>query len=90
MRNITIILLVIIGFLSFNSMTEIDEITKQEMFCKALSNSSTAPNYVVLNIKNIKTGEIKEVCTEAPFLSGAIYKEFGKYPDKIDCKKKQK
>lgn len=87
MRNITIILLVIIGFLSFNSMTEIDEITKQEMFCKALSNSSTAPNYVVLNIKNIKTGEIKEVCTEAPFLSGAIYKEFGKYPDKMDCKK---
>lgn len=87
MRNITIILLVIIGLLSFNSITEINEQIKQEMFCKALNNLSTAPNYVVLNIKNIKTGEIKEVCTEAPFLSGAIYKEYGKYPDKIDCKK---
>ena len=81
------ILMVIIGLLSFNSMTEIDVHTKQEMFCMALNNSSTAPNYVVLNIKNIKTGEIKEVCTEAPFLSGAMYKEFGKYLDKIDCKK---
>jgi hypothetical protein len=87
MRNIAIILLVIIGLQSFNSMIEIDEYTKQEMFCMALNNSSTAPNYVVLNIKNIKTGEIKEVCTEAPFLSGAIYKEYGKFPDKIDCKK---
>lgn len=87
MRNITIILLVIIGLLSFNSMTEIDEGTKQKMFCKALNNSSTAPNYVVLNIKNLETGEIKEVCTEAPFLRGAIYKEYGKFPDKIDCNK---
>ena len=87
MRNIIIILFVIIGLLSFNSMIEIDMQTKQEMFCKALNNLSTAPNYVVLNIKNIKTGEIKEVCTEAPFLSGAIYKEYGKFPGKIDCKK---
>jgi hypothetical protein len=87
MKKITIILLVIITLLSFNSKTEIDEQTKQEMFCKGLNNLSTAPNYIVLNIKSLKTGEIKEICTEAPFLSGAIYKEYGKYPDKIDCKK---
>ena len=79
--------MVFIGLLSFSSMTKVDVQTKQEMFCKALNNLSTAPNYIVLNIKNIKTGEIKEVCTEAPFLSGAIQKEFGKSPDKIDCKK---
>lgn len=42
MRKYNNHIIVIIGFLSFNSMTEIDEITKQEMFCKALSNSSTA------------------------------------------------
>jgi len=87
MRNIIILLMVIIGLLSFNSLIEIDMQTKQEMFCKALNNLNTSPNYVVLSIKNIKSGEIKEVCTEAPFLSGAIYKEYGKFPGKIDCKK---
>jgi hypothetical protein len=86
MKYILTTLMVIIGLLSFNSITEIKDHTKQEMFCKALNNFSTAPNYVVLNIKNIKTGEIKEVCTEAPFLSGAIFKEYGKFPVKIDCK----
>jgi len=87
MKNITIILILTIGLLSCNSMTEIEEETKQKMFCKALNNLSSSPNYVVVNIKNLKTGEKKEVCIETPFLNGAIGKEFGIYPDKIDCEK---
>ena len=50
---------------------------KFKMFCEALSNRSTAPNYVVVTVKNLITNEIKEICTEAPFLEGAIYIETG-------------
>jgi hypothetical protein len=43
----------------------------------AYKNESTAPSYVVFKAKNLNNGEIKEICTEAPFLSGAMHLEFG-------------
>lgn len=54
------------------------------MFCYAINNLSTAPNYLVVKVKNQKTGEIKEICTEAPFLEGAIGQETGKW--NLNCK----
>jgi len=57
------------------------------MFCAAIANLSTAPNYVVVNVKNLNTGEMKEFCTEAPFLIGAITRETGAKTYGLDCEK---
>ena len=63
----------------------ISEIQKFKMFCAALKNHSTAPNYVVVKVKNLNTGEIKEICTEAPFVEGAISRQIGKFSFPTDC-----
>jgi predicted lactoylglutathione lyase len=64
----------------------ISETQKFEMFCTALANHSTAPNFVVVTVKNLNTGEVKEICTEAPFLNGAIYRQTGKFSYSTNCK----
>lgn len=63
----------------------ISETQKFKMFCIALEKRSTAPNYVVVTVKNLNTGEVKEICTEAPFVKGAIYRETGKFSFTTDC-----
>ncbi|TDK50527.1 hypothetical protein [Algoriphagus formosus] len=50
---------------------------RNKIFEIAYKNESTAPSYLVFIAKNLNTGEIKEICTEAPFLSGAMHHEFG-------------
>ena len=42
------------------------------MFCAALENHNTAPKLCCSESKNLNTGEVKEVCTEAPFVEGGI------------------
>lgn len=54
---------------------QVDEQTKFEMFCAAIDNQSTAPNYLVATVKNSNTGETREICTEAPNLTFAKYLE---------------
>ena len=49
---------------------------RNKIFKIAYNNESTAPSYIVFKAKNLNTGEIKEICTEAPFLSGAMHHEF--------------
>jgi len=63
--------------LTANAQTPVNEPTKLRMFRAALANASTAPNYVVVVVKNRATGELKEVCTEAPFMEGAVQRENG-------------
>jgi len=67
----------IVGLLFLTARAQVDEQTKYKMFCSALGNDSTAPNYIVVTVKNKKTGETKEVCTEAPFIEGAMGQETG-------------
>lgn len=63
----------------------------------AYYNSGTAPNYLVFKAKDLNTGLIKEICTEAPFLSGALHREYEvdydeegtAYIDSIAISKKQ-
>lgn len=43
----------------------------------AYDNKSTAPNYLVFKATDLNTGLTKEICCEAPFLSGAIHRELG-------------
>lgn len=73
--------------MSFKTITQVDEQTKSKMFCAAFNNSSTAPNYVVVTVKNLNTGEKKEICTEVPFLIGAIITETGEFSGRLDCLK---
>jgi hypothetical protein len=85
MKTKTIILILIIGLAYLTTTAQVDEQTKFKMFCSALDNTSTAPNYIVVIVKNKKTGETKELCTEAPFIQGAMGQETGDWT--IDCKK---
>ncbi len=60
---------------------------KDEMFCIAINHFSTAPFYVVIKVKNLKNGQVKELCTEAPFVLGAIDYQYDFKNLKIDCDK---
>ena len=64
MRTKEIILSIIMGLVCFSTFGQVDEKIKHEMFCSSLSNFSTAPNYLVVKVKDLNTGEIKEICTE--------------------------
>src|SRR5690554_4656353 len=51
---------------------------RNKLFEIAYKNQDTSsPSYLVFIAKNLNTGETKEICTEAPFLSGAMHHEFG-------------
>ena len=84
--NILLTFLILFGLPAFKT-AQVDEKTKQKMFCAAYKNMSTAPNYIVVTVKNLKTNVTKEVCTEAPFLNGAIDMENGTFTWGVDCKK---
>jgi len=64
---------------------EINRSLKEEMFCLALNHFSTAPFFVVITVKNLKTGQIKDICTEAPFVLGAIDYQYDYTNLKVDC-----
>ncbi len=63
-----------------------DSIRKQ-IFKSSYENNSTAPNYIVFKAKDLNTGTIKEICCEAPFLSGAMHREFNIKYDSIGINK---
>jgi hypothetical protein len=69
---LSILTLLLLGFTTDNTVSE--EV-KNKMYKKAINHFSTAPYYVVIKVKNLQTGEIKEVCTEAPFVHGALDRE---------------
>lgn len=84
MKTKTIILTLAFALVFLTTKAQVDDQTKFKMFCSALDNFSTAPNYIVVTIKNKKTGETKEVCTEAPFIHGAMGRETGDWT--FNCK----
>ena len=55
---------------------KVAESIRLDLFQKALKNESTATNYILINVVNDKTGKTTVVCTEAPFLLGAIHREY--------------
>ena len=57
------------------------------MFLAALENESTAPNYVLITVTDLKTNETKEICTEAPFIEGTMHRELNLGHDKESIKK---
>ncbi|HHX71239.1 MAG TPA: hypothetical protein GX708_24735 [Gallicola sp.] len=58
---------------------------RERIFKMAYGNNSTAPSYVVFIAVDSKTGTKKEICCEAPFLSGAMHRELGKGYDELSA-----
>ena len=77
-----LILTIAISLQFLTAKAQTDAVTREDMFSIAITNFSTAPNYVVVTVKNTKTGEVKEICTEGPFLLGAMMMENRKWPAK--------
>ena len=71
-----IIPILIFTLISFTTAGDVSELAKYKMYVKGIKTLSTAPYYLVIKVKNKNTNETKELCTEAPFLSGAIEREY--------------
>jgi hypothetical protein len=87
MKTLKFIILLTFGLLSITAIAQVDNQTKSKMFCAALDNTSTAPNYIVIRVKDLKNGITKEICTEAPFLLGALGRQLGQSNFSLDCQK---
>lgn len=85
MKNRIVLFIVVYGLIVTYGNSQVDDKVKHSMFCQAASNFSTAPTYVVIIVKNLNTGEVKEICTVAPFVSGAIGRETGKFFFSYPC-----
>ncbi len=59
---------------------------RDRIFKIAYENASTAPSYIVFIAEDLNTGTRKEICCEAPFLSGAMHRELKKGYDEIGSK----
>jgi hypothetical protein len=44
-------------------------------FVAAIENGSTFSYFTVVRVKNVNTGEVKEICTKGNFLAGALHRE---------------
>ena len=74
-RNMPIFFLTIFfAFVNIFAQSKIP-ILNYPLYKKALLNESTAPNYILVSVKN-ENSEFEIICIEAPFLLGAIHKEF--------------
>lgn len=51
---------------------------RNQIFKIAYQNTSTAPSYIVFKAIDMSSSTTKEICCEAPFLSGALHRELGK------------
>jgi hypothetical protein len=51
-------------------------------FLTAIQNRSTFSYFTVITVKNLETGQIKEICTKGNFVSGALHIELGAGYDK--------
>ncbi|MDO3696041.1 hypothetical protein QVZ41_14405 [Wenyingzhuangia sp. chi5] len=69
-----------------NSENYINDSIKKKIFKIAYDNQSTAPSYIVFKVKNLINGETKEICCEAPFLSGAMHRELNIGYSKVEIK----
>jgi hypothetical protein len=74
MKKLTSILSILIILTSCNDNDVILKPMDFDDFKFAIANKSTSPNYVVIKIIQ-SNGIEKIICTEAPFLQGAIHKE---------------
>ena len=53
------------------------ESEKFSNFLTAITNNSTFSYFTVIKVKNVNSGETKEICTKGNFVSGALHTELG-------------
>lgn len=53
-------------------------------YLKAIRNEGTFQYFVVVTVKNKKTGAVREICTTGDFLSGALHEEYNIGYDSTD------
>ena len=89
MKQLIILFITLFLLSSYTTSSEVSEATKYKMFCRACEHSaSTSQDYVVIKVKNLKTGETKEICTTPNLISGALMREPGKIREIwLDCNK---
>src|SRR5690349_10790499 len=80
MRNFmrTLSLLILLGLALPSFIITIDDDLETEKFqnyLAAISNNSTFQYFTVIRVKNLNSGEIKEICTQGNFLLGALHAE---------------
>jgi hypothetical protein len=78
MYRLIIATFIITVFTSFDPTNGVSEAIKYKMFCcSCQKGGSTSQDYVVVKVKNIKTGELKDICVTLNLLEGAIWRETG-------------
>jgi len=70
-----IVLVLFILVMTSSQAVQLSKQRRWEMYLSAIKDKSTAPFYVLIKVKNLNTGVVKDLCTESPFLSGAIFRE---------------
>lgn len=77
--------------ISCNMSNEMSENVKSKMFDCAFRNpGSTSQDYIVIKVKNLRSNEIKDICTTPNLLSGALWHEKSTIKFSLNCKEKTK
>ena len=63
------------------------ETEKYLNFMAAINNSSTIGYFTVVKIKNLNSGEVKEICTDGAFVDGALHLELNAGYDSVGSQK---
>lgn len=73
-------ILVLMSTFCFVSLTTDKDLATEKYlnFVAAIENSSTYSYFTVIKVKNLNTGQIKEICTSGQFVSGALHIELRK------------
>lgn len=87
MRKFLALIVSALAVSSFNLSNDVGDDVKYKMFCCACAKiESTSQDYIVLKVKNMNTGEVKDICTTPNLLSGALWRETGKMSVGLNCK----
>ncbi len=85
MKKSVVFIITIAGLLSLGLSTDVNDEIKNRMFCCACRKSgSTSRDYVVVKVKNTKTGALKEICVTLNLLEGAMWRERSLF-GRINC-----
>ena len=90
MLKFSIAIVIVLALTSFCPTNEVTDVIKYKMFCCACKKEgSTSDDYVVVKVKNLKTGKVKDICVTLNLLEGAVWYETGKFIG-LNCKEYQK
>lgn len=85
MKKSVLAFILVISLSAYAAPHEVSDTVKFKMFCCAIGKLfSNRQNYVVIRVKNLNTGEVKDLCTTPDKIDEAIAIESGKYIE-LDC-----